>query len=160
MDEIIDGYPLYIYCISMTFQFALFPLLCVFYIPKLYQLAFISVMLKDFLVVTTDTAMNVHHTMCILFTILFSSSQNVAIIVTVGEVGSGAYNAYTLAKYYDSNVYCIYWFYAITMTLSNIYCLTGIYNIPDNKYSKSNMVFKLPLYGLLFMRQYYVHTIS
>ncbi len=154
MDEIIDGYPLYIYCCNMTFQFALFPLLCVFYNNTVFNTSFVSLMLKDFLVVSNNVLMNCHHGLSILLTLLFCNSQSVAFIITVGEFGSGAYNSYLLSKHYDYNPEYVYWFYAITMTLSNIYCFLGVYNTPIYKY------YKIPAYGLIAVRQYFLYSIS
>ncbi len=153
MYEIIDGYPLYIYCCNMTFQFMLFPLLCVFYNTIVFNTSFVSLMLKDFLIVSNNVLMNCHHGLSIVLTVLFCNSQSTAIIIAVGEFGSGAYNSYTLAKHYDYSPEYVYWFYAITMTLSNIYCLFGIYNTPVYK------VYKIPAYGLIVVRQYFLHSI-
>jgi hypothetical protein len=154
MDEIIDGYPLYIYCCNMTFQFALFPLLCVFYNNTVFNTSFVSLMLKDYLVVSNNVLINCHHGLSILLTILFCNTQRLAIVVSVAEFGSGAYNSYILANHYDYNPEYVYWFYAITMTLSNIYCFLGVYNTPIYK------VYKIPAYGLLVVRQYFLHSIS
>ncbi len=153
MDEIIDGYPLCIYCCNMTFQFAMFPLLCVFYNNTIFNTSFVTLMLKDCLIVSNNVLINCHHALTILLTILFCNTQRIAILVTVAEFGSGAYNSYILAKHYDYNPEYVYWFYAITMTLSNIYCLIGLYNTPVYKF------YKIPAYCLVFARQHFLLTI-
>ena len=151
VEELIEGYPLYIYYMSMSFQFCVLPLLCVFYNKPIYKSAFIGLMAKDFLVTTTNTMMNAHHGLCILYTMIYCHTQNVAMIVTAGEIGSGVFNVYTIAKHYDHDTLDeIFWVYAVIMTFSNIYCFISLYNLKEPIYMK------IPLYGLFLMRQYFV----
>jgi hypothetical protein len=150
VEVLIDGYPLYIYYINMSFQFFVLPTLCVCYNKHVYNSAFIGLMAKDFLVTTTNTLMNMHHGLCIVYTAFYCHTQNIAMIVAVGEFGSGMYNLYTLAKHFDTNVVEVYWAYVVIMTLTNIYCVVGVNN------SKNSIYVKLPLYGLFFMRQHYL----
>ncbi len=116
----------------------------------MYSTLFIGLMMKDFLITSSDIVMNTHHVICILGTILFCNTQSISFIVTVGEIGSGTYNMYTLAKYYDYYPDNIFWIYAVIMTISNIYCIVGVTK------NRRHFVYKIPLYILIIMRQYYI----
>jgi hypothetical protein len=153
MDEIIAGSPLYIYYVSLSFQFAVFPLLSLAYNQYLYKAAFIGLMVKDWFIapLSMDIAMTVHHIIGIWATYSFCNTQQLSWIITVGEFGSGVYNVYTLAKHYDFYVYPIYVGYAVIMTMTNIYCVVGIIRAPVRWY------YKIPCVLLLCGRQYFVY---
>jgi hypothetical protein len=154
MDEIIAGFPLYLYYVCFSFQFAVFPLLSLAYNQYLYKAAFIGLMVKDwvFAPISMDIAMSVHHIIGIWATYSFCNTQQLSWIITVGEFGSGTYNIYTLAKHYDVYVYPIYVGYAVIMTMTNIYCVVGIIRAPVRWY------YKIPCIVLLCGRQYFVYT--
>jgi hypothetical protein len=152
MNQIIVGYPLYIYIVNISFQFVILPLLSVAYNRYVYNTLFTMLMMKDLLVITSDTLMNLHHGISIVGAVIFCNSQQISFIVTVAEIGSGTYNIYTLAKHYDYYQEHIFWIYATIMTISNIYCIVGITK------SKFHFLYKIPFYILMFMRQYYIIT--
>lgn len=151
MNEIIAGFPIYIYYVCMAFQFAVFPLMSLLYNPYLYKVAFIGLMAKDFVVAKMDMALTVHHVIGIWATYSFCNTQRLSWIVSVGEFGSGMYNVYTLAKHYDYHVYPIYLGYSVIMTMTNIYCCVGIVRAPGIRW-----YYKAPCLVLLCARQYYV----
>ena len=153
MNEIIAGWPLSVYYVCMSFQFALFPLLSIFYNQYLYNAAFIGLMAKDFLVAKMDMSLTVHHVIGVWATYSFCDTQQMSWIITVAEIGSGMFNVYTLAKHYDFYIYPIYLGYSVIMTMTNIYCCLGII-----RNSKVKWYYKIPCLLLLCGRQYFVYV--
>ena len=153
MFDIVAGYPLYVYYIGLASQFFLFPLLATFCSVGVFNAYFLVYLAKDFAFETmmTDNAMIAHHIVSMVGTAIVSRSSADAWIITVGEIGSGSYNVYTLAKVYDTNVSDAYLFYAVVMTLSNMYCVVSIVR------HKVQWHYKVPLLLLIVGRQSFLY---
>ncbi len=153
MNEIIDGFPLYSYYICMSYQFVFFPLLTVWFNQYIYKTAFIVYMIKDFYIVTMPMSLTVHHVISCWGTYSFCDTQQLCWLITVGEIGSGMFNVYTLANYYDFYVFPIYLLYSVIMTLTNIYCWLGLFRKLHVQW-----YYKVPIFLLLYARQYFVYV--
>ena len=152
MNEIIDGFPLYSYYICLSYQFVFFPLLTLLFNEYIYKTVFIVYMIKDFFIGTMSTILTVHHVISCWIIYSFCHTQQLSWIVTFCEIGSGMYNVYTLAKYYDFYVYPIYIGYSVIMTLTNIYCCLGLI-----RKLHVHWYYKVPILLLLCGRQYFVY---
>ena len=153
MFEIVAGYPLYVYYIGLASQFLLFPLLATVCSVGVFNAYFLAYLAKDFAFETmlADNAMIAHHIISMVGTAIVSRSSADAWIITIGEIGSGSYNVYTLAKVYDTHVSDAYLFYAVVMTLSNVYCVVSIVR------HKVRWYYKVPLLFLMMGRQSFLY---
>lgn len=153
MYEIVSGYPLYVHYMGISSQFGLFPLLAIFGSVAMFNAYFLVYLAKDFAFETmwNDNAMIAHHIVSMAATACLSRSRSDVWLITVGEVGSGTYNLYCLAKTYDMHVSLIYWIYSFVMTCSNLYCVIGILR------HKTIWYYKVPIMALILGRQAFVY---
>ena len=124
MFEIIEGYPIYLYYISLFSQFIGFYLLYQFCSINLFNTFVIIYYVKDFLysALYNDIIMIMHHIITIVYIIFFCNSYKLCLMVTIGELGSGTYNLYILAKSYNKYKNYAFILYTIVMTFTNQYC--------------------------------------
>lgn len=151
--DIIDGYPVYVHYIGLFSQFWLFPILAMFGSINMFNAYFLMYLAKDFAYesMLADNAMIAHHVISAWGTIYFSTTKPMCWMITIAEVGSGSYNAYTLAKAYYQDVYLVYMFYAIVMSLSNVYCIVSIVR------HNARWYYKVPALALIVGRQAFVY---
>jgi len=156
MYDIVAGYPLYVYYIGLISQFGLFPLLATFYSVSVFNMYFLTYLITDFANDATlvDNIMIAHHVICIVFTIIFSHTRGDIWLITIGEIGSGSYNIYTLANAYNNHVSTAYAFYIVVMTLSNIYCSIVVLRRDAMWY------YKIPALILICGRQHFLYHVS
>lgn len=153
MFDIVAGYPLYCHYIALISQFAMFPILATFCSVGVFNAYLLTYLVKDFAYETTlvDNVLIAHHIIGIWATVCFSRSNSETWIITVAEIGSGSYNLYTLAKAYENNVDAVYAFYAVVMSLSNIYCTISVLR------HKTRWYYKVPVLALIIGRQVFMH---
>lgn len=149
MFELIAGFPLYTYYIGLLSQFVLFPILAGFGHVPTFNIYFITYLAKD-VAYDMDAALIAHHVISIWGAYFFCDSPYLCFLIAVGEVGSGAYNTYTLAKHYDTYVGAAYVFYVVVMTLSNVYFVRGVVR------HKINFYYKIPVLAVVVGRQLFV----
>ena len=140
------GFPLELHTCS---QFLLLPL-SIYVDPKLFNMIFCCLLLKDFLY-QISYMFAAHHLIAILGCMYYSRTIEDTYTLGFAEFGSGMYNTYTLAKQYNTNIEIAYALYAITMTLTNMQLLLYIIN-----HIEKRMYIKAPFYILVITRQYYV----
>jgi hypothetical protein len=149
MDEIINGFPAYIYPIGMLFQFFLFPLITTFCSISTFNTIFILYLAKDYFF-PMDYILSAHHVICITYTWIFSKTKGDTKATTICEIGSGACNVYVFTRHYNYHVTEIHAFYFIVMTLSNIYALHDVFH------SNKPLFFKLTMLVLVIGREYFI----
>ena len=115
--------PLYSHYFNLFSQFGLYSLLSYYGSITLFKIYFIIFCLKYFLfeAMFHDIVMIVHHIISIIYVIYFCNTRALCWMITVGEIGSGSFNLYNLAKAYNIYVQQVYIFYVIVMTISNLY---------------------------------------
>lgn len=149
MYEIISGFPAYTYPICLTFQFFLFPLMTIFHTAFAYNAIFTAFLLKDYLY-DIDYILSAHHILAIAYLWAFCKTRREMLTFTIAEVGSGAYNLYTLARYYQFYIPQIHMLYFVIMTISNLYVIDYI------RKSDKPLYLKMPAYILLAGREYFI----
>jgi hypothetical protein len=149
MNEIINGFPAYTYPICLSFQFFLFPLMSAFYTAFAYNTIFTAFLLKDYFY-DIDYIISAHHILAIVYLWAFCKTKREMMTFTIAEVGSGVYNLYTLAVYYNYHVRVIHMLYFFVMTLSNLYVIDYI------RTSNKPLYVKIPAYIVLVGREYFI----
>jgi hypothetical protein len=97
-----------------------------------------------------DNVMLVHHIVGIWIAHYLCKTRHECRLITIGEIGSGFFNLYTVSKYYGLYAESTYRLYFIGMTLSNLYCLHGIIR------HDAKLHFKIPTLLLIVGRQAFV----
>ncbi len=149
MYEIINGFPEYTYPICFLFQFFIFPLMTIFNTVFVYNAVFTAFLLKDYFY-EIDYILSAHHILAIVYLWNFCKTKREVTVYTIGEIGSGMYNVYTLARHYNYYVPQIHILYFVIMTLSNLYAIDYL------RTSNKSLYFKIPIYILLAGREYFI----
>jgi hypothetical protein len=149
MDEIINGFPAYMYPMCLAFQFMIFPLMTVFNTVFVYNITFTAFLLKDYFY-EIDYILSAHHVLALFYLWLICKTRREMLAYTIAEVGSGVYNLYTLARYYQFYVPQVHVLYFVIMTLSNLYIADYM------RTSNRSIYLKLPMYLLIAGREYFI----
>jgi len=149
MHEIINGFPAYTYPICVTFQFCLFPLMTIYNSVFVYNTVFTAFLLKDYFY-EIDSILSAHHILAIVYLWAFCKTRRETLTFTIAEIGSGAYNLYTLARHYQLCVTQVHFVYLILMTLSNLYVIDYL------RRSDKPLYVKIPAYIVLAGREYFI----
>ena len=106
-------------------------------------------LLKDYFY-EIDYIISAHHILGMVYLWSFCKTKKEVTTFTIGEIGSGVYNLYTLAKHYDYHVTEIHILYFIVMTASNLYAIDYLQR------SNISILLRIPCYIIIIGREYFI----
>jgi len=114
-----------------------------------YNAVFTAFLLKDYFY-DIDYILSAHHIIGFIYIWAFCKTRREMLAFTIAEFGSGVYNLFTLARYYQFYVPQVHFVYLILMTLSNLYVIDYL------RRSDKPLYVKIPAYILLAGREYFI----